>query len=379
MIKKIIIPLAGISALALLMAFQAGAFATDKINPGIKKAFEITAQETITIEKVSIPEYHHSIGTVRSRDEIDVIPRIIARILEVKVRSGDNVKRGDIIAVLDAKDLQAAVSQGQEQYRAVSAAIYAADEQIKSAEAVLELAKKEHVRAKTLFEQNAIAKRTFDEAGTALKQAEAAKQQAIQQKRAAQAQAAAAGQSIKQAEVGYEYATVLSPIDGIVAERLADPGDLGNPSSVILRIFDPKTMLLEVPIRESLVKDVVVGTEVIYNVSALDKEYEGKVIEVVPYVDPSTRTFLAKISIDNPYELMPGMYGTVKIPLKSTKNVILIPETALIKTGQLESVTEVKDKTQYRRQVKTVKSSDGMLEVVSGLTHGQTIIKSASE
>jgi multidrug efflux pump subunit AcrA (membrane-fusion protein) len=76
---------------------------------------------------------------------------------------------------------------------------------------------------------------------------------------------------------------------------------------------------------------------------------------------------------------MPGMYGTVKIPLKSTKNVILIPEPSLIKTGQLESVTEVKDKTQYRRQVKTVKSSDGMLEVVSGLTHGQTIIKSASE
>jgi multidrug efflux pump subunit AcrA (membrane-fusion protein) len=138
-------------------------------------------------------------------------------------------------------------------------------------------------------------------------------------------------------------------------------------------------MLLEVPIRESLVKDGIVGTEVIYNVSALDKEYEGKVIEVVPYVDPSTRTFLAKISIDNPSELMPGMYGTVKIPLKSTKNVILIPETALIKTGQLESVTEVKDKTQYRRQVKTVKSSDGMLEVVSGLTPGQTIIKSASE
>ena len=254
----------------------------------------------------------------------------------------------------------------------MSAAIYAADEQIKSAEAVLELAKKEHVRAKTLFEQNAIAKRTFDEAGTALKQAEAAKQQAIQQKRAAQAQAAAAGQSIKQAEVGYEYATVLSPIDGIVAERLADPGDLGNPSSVILRIFDPKTMLLEVPIRESLVKDVKVGTEVIY-VSALDKEYEGKVIEVVPYVDPSTRTFLAKISIDNPSELMPGMYGTVKIPLNQQKRYINT-RNSLNKTGQLESVTEVKDKTQYRRQVKTVKSSDGMLEVVSGLTPGQQLL-----
>ncbi|MDD3000718.1 MAG: efflux RND transporter periplasmic adaptor subunit [Candidatus Riflebacteria bacterium] len=379
MIKKIIVPIAGIAALALLMAVQAGAFATDKINPGIKKAFEITAQDTLTIEKESQSEYYHSIGTIRSRDEIDVIPRIIARILEVKVRSGDSVKRGDIIAVLDAKDLQAAVSQGQEQYRAVSAAISAANEQIKSAEAALELAKKEHERTKTLYEQNAIAKRTFDEASTALKQAEAARQQAIQQKRAAQAQAAAAGQSIKQAEVGYEYATVLSPIDGIVAERLADPGDLGNPSSVILRIFDPQTMLLEVPIRESLVKDVIVGTEVIYKVSALDKEYTGKVIEVVPYVDPSTRTFLAKISINDPSELMPGMYGTVKIPLKSTKDIILIPESAVTKTGQLESVTELKDNALYRRQVKTIKSTNGMLEVVSGLTPGQKIVKSPAK
>lgn len=376
---KIIGPVAGVAGLLFLMLFQGGFFASGQIAPGIVNEAQADNTATITIAETVEPDFYQAIGTVRSRNEVDLVPRIIARILEIKVRSGDRVKRGDVLAILDAKDLSAVVSQGQDQLRAVTASVAAADEQVKAAKAALELASKEMERTRALFEKNAAAKRDFDQSMAAFRQAEAGMQQAVQQRNAASAQAAAASQGIRQAEVGLGYATVISPIDAIVAERLADPGDLGNPASVMLRLFDPESLLLEVPIREALVREVTLGASVTYSVPALDKTFEGTVREIVPSVDPNTRTFLVKICIDNSSAgLMPGMFGTIKVPLKSEKKVIIIPESAIIRTGQLESVVEKEGGRLLRRQIRSIDLGNGRREVISGLKPGQVILQNGN-
>ncbi|HNS08760.1 MAG TPA: efflux RND transporter periplasmic adaptor subunit [Candidatus Ozemobacteraceae bacterium] len=372
---RLIGPAIGVGGLLFLMLFQGGFFASGQIVPGISNEAQAGNVDTLTVEQTVHPDFYQAIGTVRSRNEIDVVPRIIARILEIKVRSGDVVKRGDVLAVLDAKDLSAVVSQGQEQLRAVTASVGAADEQVKAAKAALDLATKEMERTRALFEKNALAKRDYDQSIAAFRQAEAGMQQAIQQRAAASAQAAAAGQGIKQAEVGLGYATVISPIDAIVAERLADPGDLGNPANVMLRLFDPASLLLEVPVRESLVQEVAIGSQVSYSVPSLGKTFEGTVREIVPSVDPRTRTFLIKVCIDKSEGLMPGMFGTIRVPLKSEKKVIIVPESAIIKTGQLESVVEVEGGRLLRRQIRSIDAGDGKREVISGLKPGQKILK----
>ncbi len=372
---RLVGPVVGVGGLLFLMLFQGGFFASGQIVPGISSEVQAGNVDSLTVEQTARPDFYQAIGTVRSRNEIDVVPRIIARILEIKVRSGDVVRRGDVLAVLDAKDLSAVVSQGQEQLRAVTASVGAADEQVKSARAALDLATKEMERTRALFEKNALAKRDYDQSITAFRQAEAGMQQAIQQRAAASAQAAAAGQGIKQAEVGLGYATVISPIDAIVAERLADPGDLGNPANVMLRLFDPATLLLEVPVRESLVQEVAIGSQVSYSVPSLGKTFEGTVREIVPSVDPRTRTFLVKVCIDKSEGLMPGMFGTIRVPLKSEKKVIIVPESAIIKTGQLESVVEVEGGRLLRRQIRSIDAGDGNREVISGLKPGQKILK----
>jgi len=372
---RLIGPAIGVGGLLFLMLFQGGFFASGQIVPGISNEAQAGNVDTLIVEQTVKPDFYQAIGTVRSRNEIDVVPRIIARILEIKVRSGDVVKRGDVLAVLDAKDLSAVVSQGQEQLRAVTASVGAADEQVKAAKAALDLATKEMERTRALFEKNALAKRDYDQSIAAFRQAEAGMQQAIQQRAAASAQAAAAGQGIKQAEVGLGYATVISPIDAIVAERLADPGDLGNPANVMLRLFDPASLLLEVPVRESLVQEVAIGSQVSYSVPSLGKTFEGTVREIVPSVDPRTRTFLVKVCIDKSEGLMPGMFGTIRVPLKSEKKVIIVPESAIIKTGQLESVVEVEGGRLLRRQIRSIDAGDGKREVISGLKPGQKILK----
>lgn len=372
---RLIGPAIGVGGLLFLMLFQGGFFASGQIVPGISNEAQAGNVDTLTVEQTVKPDFYQAIGTVRSRNEIDVVPRIIARILEIKVRSGDVVKRGDVLAVLDAKDLSAVVSQGQEQLRAVTASVGAADEQVKAAKAALDLATKEMERTRALFEKNALAKRDYDQSIAAFRQAEAGMQQAIQQRAAASAQAAAAGQGIKQAEVGLGYATVISPIDAIVAERLADPGDLGNPANVMLRLFDPESLLLEVPVRESLVQEVAIGSQVSYSVPSLGRTFEGSVREIVPSVDPRTRTFLVKVCIDKSEGLMPGMFGTIRVPLKSEKKVIIVPESAIIKTGQLESVVEVEGGRLLRRQIRSIDAGDSKREVISGLKPGQKILK----
>lgn len=373
--RRLVGPVVGVGGLLFLMLFQGGFFASGQIAPGIGSEAQAGNADTLTVEQAVKPDFYQAIGTVRSRNEVDVVPRIIARILEIKVRSGDVVKRGDVLAVLDAKDLSAVVSQGQEQLRAVTASVGAADEQVKSAKAALDLATKEMERTRALFEKNALAKRDYDQSMAAFRQAEAGMQQAIQQRTAASAQAAAAGQGIKQAEVGLGYATIISPIDAIVAERLADPGDLGNPANVMLRLFDPESLLLEVPVRESLVQEVAIGSQVSYSVPSLGRTFEGSVREIVPSVDPRTRTFLVKVCIDKSEGLMPGMFGTIKVPLKSEKKVIIVPESAIIKTGQLESVVEVEGGRLLRRQIRSIGAGNGNREVISGLKPGQKILK----
>ncbi len=366
-------PFVGVSALLLLMMFQGGFFATGQILPGINLEKPQDVGATLAVAESTRPDYYRAIGTVRSRNEVDIMPRIIARIVEIKVRSGDRVKVGDVLAILDAQDLSAGVAQTQDQLRAANAAVSAANEQVNSARAVLDLAAKDLERSKSLFEKNAISRRDYDQAITAHKQAEAGLQQANQQRSGASASAAAVSQGIRQAQAGLGYATLISPIDAVVAERLADPGDLGNPASVILKLFDPDTLLLEVPVRESLVREVAVGSDVEYEVPALKSSYQGTVREIVPSVDPQSRTFLVKVCIDNAGGLIPGMFGTIKIPLKSEKKVIIIPESAIIKTGQLESVVEVINGRLLRRQIRSIDAGNGTREVISGLKAGQII------
>jgi RND family efflux transporter MFP subunit len=368
-------PVIGIFALLLIMMFQSGAFATNQIAPALNPAPGKVHGETMTVVSEKVANYYKAIGTVRSRDEVEIIPRIIARILEINVRSGDRVQKGDVLAKLDAKDLSAVVSQGQERLKAASAGISAAEEQVNSAKAALELATREMDRTRALYEKNAAAKRDYDRALAGFRQAEAGLQQALQQKRSAVANYSAAEQVIKQSEAGLAYATVLSPIDGIVAERLADPGDLGNPSSMILRVFDPESLMLEVPVRESLVSEITIDSVVKYQVPALKKEYEGTVREIVPAVDPKTRTFLVKICIDKSPGLMPGMFGRLSVPLKTDRTRILIPESAILRAGQLESVIEIEDGHEIKRQIRTIPVAPAMREVVSGLKDGQTIAK----
>lgn len=335
-----------IGLIVVVMFWQTGAFAGGKIKPGRTPLPGATVGAgTLTVQSVEVPVIYKAVGTVRSRTEIDLAPRIVARVVEIKVRSGDRVSKGDVLVKLDDAELGSGVRQ--------------AAERAGQARAALELASTELERARKLLASGSISQQAFDQADSAALQARAA--------------AEATAEAARQAETVLGYATLTSPIDGVIAERLADPGDIASPGNILLRIFDPTRLMLDVPVREGLVRRIRLGEQTSFRVDALNTNLTGEVREVVPSVDPGSRTFLVKICIGETPALMPGMFGVLQLPM-GTRRALLLPAHCVQRVGQLEYVRVMLDGQPRQALVRTVQATDGKVEVVSGLEAGMTVL-----
>jgi HlyD family secretion protein len=364
--------------LLIIVIWQAGLLSNNKISPGkISDTDNLIKGDEIvfTVKDSLIPITYKAVGTVQSRDSVDLAARIISRIVEVKVREGDKVTQGDILIKLDNTEYLVATAQAKEQVKSAEASLKAAREDIKRQQATLNYAKSENERMQQLYKAKIISKKQLDLALSNYNQALASWNHAIQSQNAARANLAVARQEQLKFETILAYATIKSPMDGVVNERLVDPGDLANPGKILLKIFDPNRLQLEVPIREGLVRKIKIGDKVPFDVGSLDKDFIGKIMETIPAVDPRSRTFLVKIAITDSGELVPGMFGTIYLPLGS-KPALLIPKQSINEIGQIESVKVLNGKKYQRTFIRTVPYSKTrtMRQVISGLKSGQKII-----
>lgn len=332
----------------LVVLWQTGALTGSKIAPGETElpAASTTERDTFVVQLVQRPVFYRAVGTVRSRTQVDLAPRIVARILEILVHSGGRVAKGDILLKLDDAELTAGVGQATERARQMQAA--------------LDLATTELERARRLLASGTVTRQAFDLTESVFRQAAAAAQ--------------AATDALRQAEAVLGYATIVSPMDGLVAERLADPGDLASPGNIVLRLFDPARLMLDVPVREGLVTRIRLDEKVLFYVDALRTNLTGEVREIVPSVDPGSRTFLVKVCISNAPALMPGMFGVLELNT-GTRAALLVPAGCVTRVGQLEYVRAVIDNRLRQVLVRTIPAESGMCEVVSGLSAGMRLAR----
>ncbi len=347
--RSIVLGALAVIVLIILIMFQSGVLKTGKVEPGsISPRIEKVEGGKMLVQYTEVPVLYTAVGTVRSREEIEISPRVTARIEKINYYSGDRVKKGELLVKLEDSDLKAAVDN--------------AKEHLNRAEASFELAEKQLRRYRNLYEKKAVAEKVLDQAEEDWKSTAARKE--------------AARHQLEQAMAKLSYTGIKSPINGILSNRESDPGDLATPGKILLSVFDPSRLMLYVPIRESLVQSVKVGDKLRFKVKALDKDYTGEVRELVPSVDPGSRTFLVKICIGAAPELMPGMFAVLTMKLGSEKQII-IPEKAVSRIGQLEYVSIVKDGgKQLRVFVRTVGIDDSSdkVRVISGLETGETLI-----
>ncbi len=262
-------------------------------------------------------------GRVQAATTVDVGAEVSGRIVALPVDDNARVTRGQVLAVIDPEQLQAAVTQQQAQVAAAQASV-------RQARATLDEARQSARRTTELAGQALASTQTVESSAAAAARAAAAYDVAV-----ANARLAAAG--LTSARSKLDKATIRSPIDGIVLDRLVEPGQTvtaGFATPVLFTIAeDLARMTLKVDIDEADVGRVRDGNPATFTVDAyLGRAFPSKVVRLSnqPTISQSVVTYEAQLEVDN-HELLlrPGMTATATITTDVRPDVVLVPDAAL--------------------------------------------------
>jgi RND family efflux transporter MFP subunit len=357
---------------------MSGMFRSDKIGPevnvsSVQAKSDHDPEHTALAERRMIREFYEAVGTVRPKTETNIEAQITGRILEILVRPGAKVQKGDRLIVLDGRESQTRLDQARQGLSSAKARREKAKEAITGSQAVLNQAKASFDRTKTYFQSEAATSHDLEVAESAYLQALARLKQAEDGLREAEAEVKRSEKVIEQSRVALDYTGIKAPEDGEVVKRLAEPGDLAWPGKLLLVLQTRSELRLEAQIREGLIRHVRMGEELAMEITALDARLQGTVEEIVPSADPTTRTFLVKVGLPDREGLFPGMFGRLLVPVEKSE-VIAVPRSAIRRIGQLEVVTVLSGNRWDQVFVKTGRDIDNdMVEILSGLNGGERL------
>jgi HlyD family secretion protein len=291
-------------------------------KPWAKGKGELTYQ-TVTVGKGSIAAQVTANGTLSARGTVQVGAQVSGRVVELNVDFNDQVKKGQVIAKLDESVLRAQIDQAQASYDLAVANVH-------KAQVGLDDAKRQLARQQTLKEQQLVA-------GVAVESAEVARDTAAAAVTAARAQVSQASANLKQARTNLGYATIVSPVDGVVLSRAVDKGQTVAASLQAPTLFtiaeDLANMQIDTQVSEGDVGRLSDGMKATFTVDAFPgKTFEGIVRQVrnAPTTAQGVVTYDAVIDVDNKDKsLRPGMTASVTFVLAQVADAIKIPNAAL--------------------------------------------------
>jgi RND family efflux transporter MFP subunit len=316
---------------------------------------------------------------VRAESSAQISSRIPSHIREVQVDTGDRVRQGQLLVELDDRDLVSHLDQAKAAKTEVEDAIQEAVHALVSARAQLELAELTHKRFEDLLGKKSVSQHEYDEVSARFRGARAAVEMAQARKQQAEAKLLQVEAQIASAEVSLAYASIQAPFDGVVTERRMDPGTLAAPGMPILVIDQAGQFRLDASVPETFLSSVRMGETVSVRIEALADALKGRIAEIVPAVDPASRTAIVKISLPAVNGLRSGMFGRVLLGGRSGGFVLTIPEQAVVTHGQLRSVFVVEANVARRRMLSLGSESSGRLTVLSGLSGGEQLVLNPAE
>ncbi len=314
-------------------------------------------------------------GDIRARETAAITSRIVAEGKAVLVKPGDRVHAGQPVVLLDARDLAAgrvrapAAASAAEQ----AAALAAAEKQ--AADAALTLASVTYRRVAELRSKNSATPSELDEADAGLRAARAR----VASAEAGVAQAAAgievARAAAQSAVIGESYATLTAPFDGVVTQKLVDPGNMATPGVPLVTVEDSRAFRLEVRIDESRAGLVALGQPVDVTVDgAGDRALAGRVAEVARILDPNSHAFVAKIDLPASASLRAGMFGRARFQ-GPVRRALAVPDGTIVRRGQVTSVFVAGPSNRAQLRLVTIgESVNGQVEVRAGLDTGESVV-----
>ena len=343
--KKIIVPLLSIIALLFVIAWMAGLF-SDKIEPGVNAIERTNLGEPVEVRVADVTIVEKVPASVEASQATLISSRLMARIVAVKVRAGDSVRKGDLLLELENSDIKAQVQQAEARIRATAAKLKEATQNLG--------------RVKEL------------QAGGVVSVADLDRAQANHE--TLLAEMSGANQALEEARTALSYTEIIAPFDGRVVDRFAEPGNTAQPGTKLLAIYNPLSLRVEAQVREHLALRLEVGQPLQVEIPSLDKVVDAVIQERVPAADPGSRSFLVKVGVAFDNSMLPGMYARLLVPA-GTEKQLLIPADRVVHIGQLDLVWVLQDGNSYRRFVRIGKVLDNnMVEILSGLAQGDMIL-----
>jgi len=342
--------LISVGGIVVLLIWLAGGF-HEKIAPGPTEVgvLPLGQARTMAVEPVAVPLAEDAVGTVRAAHETEVGAKIMARVLAVHFSAGQHVEQGQVLVELEKGDLSARVSQAQ-------AAVDAA-------QAALDQAQTDYDRIVRLRAGDSASELEFTTATNRLNAAKANYEQAQS--------------ALREAEAVIGYATIRSPLTGVVIDKAVDVGDMVRPGQTVLRLYD--RLQLVATVRESLATSLQVGQQLPVTLEALDLHCEGTISEIVPESDVLSRAFYVKVTGPCPPGVIPGMFGRLHIPL-GERQELRIPRSAVRRVGQIAFVYRDVDGNRVERTfIQVAGEHGGQVAIASGLSPGDRIVIDPSQ
>ena len=359
----------------LILILYIGGVFSNRVEPGYaaEEGKLVKGLKVITVEPTITEEIYKSDGSIMANNNAKVATKIMGKVKEIYVKEGDRVKEGQLLALIDTSDIDQQIKEAKAGLEEIAKAKEEVLAGIKGAKTAYEFAKRTYERFKNLYKENAIPKQKLEEIETKMVGAKSqldALNAKLEQINAKEKQIQA---KLRYAQIMKSYGEIYAPFDGIVIKKMMDVGDMAAPGMPILIIGQDKLVFLS-KVDEKLFNKVNLGDELKVNITTVNKEFTGKVIEKSNSIDPMSRSFSIKIEVPKDKDLSPGMYGKVYIPVKKDEK-ILIPKSAIVKWGQLTAVYTV-DKNGVLRLtfVKLGEDYGDKVEVVSGLEKGMKIV-----
>jgi multidrug efflux pump subunit AcrA (membrane-fusion protein) len=341
-----------------------------------------------TLRPQMVADTIETVGTVRSRVQSVLSAKIVATVLGVQAREGDRVRAGQLLIVLDDRDVvaqlrraEAGLREAQSGLDEVARAIEGAERGIEAARAQEELARTTLARYKRLVERELIAFQDYDEAAARARVAVADAARAVEVKAALLAKRDQMRARIEQAEaeavtarIVTGYTRITAPAEGIVAAKAVDIGNLAVPGTPLLTIEEERYRL-ETTVQESDLPRLRLGQTAAVTVDAVGRELSAPIVEIVPAADPMSRTFLVKVELPPLVGIRSGLYGRARFTV-GQRPALLVARETLNQRGQLEGVFVVDEGRVARlRLVKTGRAYGDRVEILSGLGQEDRVVR----
>ena len=321
-------------AAGALPAVQDGAVAANKMSGGTGPQNGGVTVEAAKVALMPMPQGITAVGSLRSDESVTLRPEVAGRISAIAFQEGQRVAKGALLVKLDPAVNEAEVQQ---------------------AKANLWLAKTKHDRAVDLQKQGFISIQARDEAENNLKVAEAA---------------------LQLAEAKLAKMEMRAPFSGVIGLRVVSPGDYVKEGADLVNLESIDTLKVDFRVPETYLKQVQVGQSLALTLDAVPgRTFDGKVFALNPLFDAAGRSIVIRAVVRNPdTSLRPGMFARVRLFTREAKDALVVPDGALVPSGDEQYVYRVVDGKAVRTKVEIGQRREGVVEVLQGLDPADVIV-----